>query len=310
MPYPHILTAPYGTNLEAGTTRCISNGEYREQIGDIAQGSFRTGSTTLATDTFPLGGSVGFDAKNFTDQLEAHHAFARGIITNNRLLCVKLLLSLRPANDCYLPEKAPDTPLATDFHGKRLDCLPAGFDDMPQPEILMETFCSAGEALGAALAYAEMQRRLSKAKRDKTPLTLCFVVDEAGSLFDGTPVHEVIKMIRSIPGTESIGFGINCSSLPGTARALKLAQKHGVSQYLTTIYPNATDQDVRILDGSDAVVQATNLRERAKRILTLAHRYPSIHTVGGCCGWDPQSLRWFRCDNHINQPKMGRRTAA
>lgn len=303
MPNPHILTAPYGTNLEAGTTRCISDRRYRNQIGDIARGSFKRGSTALATDTFPLGSYEGFDSRTFAAQLEAHHAFAREIIITDRLN-YRLVFSFRPANDCYLPEEAPDTPLATDFHEERFDCLPS------ETEILMETFCSAGEALGAALAYVRMQSRLSKAQREKTPLTLSFVVDEAGNLFDGIPVHDVIKMIRSFPGTESIGFGINCSSLPGTARALAMAQKHGVSQYLTTIYPNATDKDVRLLDGSDTIFKAADLRERAKIILSLTHQYPNIHTVGGCCGWDPHSLRWLRCENHINQPKMGRRTAA
>lgn len=298
-----ILFPAYGTQLAAfGKThgiddlddpaRVIDSPLHREATVQVARHAIFHGATVATTNTFFARGLLRRDDfLRFQETVRLHHALLHPLIGPGREQARKLLVALGPFGECYDPAAAPDVATARDFHELQLSAL----EGIDFDAVLAETICTAREAEGWALA----------GRARGVNVIPSFVVDAEGKLYDGHSVAETVARIVSQVGP--IDFSINCSSVPGTERALLSGPE---SSRVRLIYPNATDRDPRSLNylahDTGQVVRDDPPDVRADKVLSIARHHSHVRVVGGCCGADPhdiQALAFAQAPAEADLPK-------
>lgn len=285
---PDILFPAYGTQLAAAgkhhgvddlhdPARVLDSQIHRQATVYVARHAIAHGATVATTNTFFARGILRCaDPQRFRETVRAHHALLAPLIGAGRDQARRLLVAFGPLGECYDHENAPDTVTARDFHEQQLSVL----EGLDFDAVLAETLCTVREAEGWVLA----------GRARGVPVIPSFVVDHEGKLYDGHTVAEAIAKIRSLAG-DGARFSINCSSVPGTCRALS----EPGTERVVLIYPNATDRDPRSVDylahDTGQVVRDDSHAVRAEKVIEIASRHPHIQIVGGCCGADPHDVR-------------------
>ena len=104
--------------------------------------------------------------------------------------------SVAPLEDCYRPELAPDAKSCFAEHRACIQCLVEAGVDM----ILIETMCSAHEALAAA-----------ESARACAPHAwgISFCLHDDSTLLDGTPLDQIVPQLM-----DAAFIGVNCVGAP------------------------------------------------------------------------------------------------
>lgn len=254
--------------------KVVEGGIYQHAVYDVAQ-RYANIADVATTNTFGLRRLIhsGEDGL-FREAINSHHKIVRQAMTGARRW-LRELVSLGPVNDCYKPEDAPSTAEAKDFHGQQLSAVRGlhGVDGA-----LIETLGTVREGLGAALA----------ARETGIPAILSFVIGEDGNLLSGETLREAINEIDLSTGSSLLGYSVNCCPISGAEKALAAVGKKG--SRVIAAYPNAIDCDPRKLESLNGIQGVQNPDSRALKLSQLVARYPSLEIIGGCCGFDHDSV--------------------
>lgn len=179
-------------------------------------------------------------------------------------------------HDAYDPLQALSTEDATEYHAWQAQALTnAGVDF-----ILAVTLPALSEALGIAQALSACP----------TPYILSFVVRPAGTLLDGTPLHEAVAGIDGSVDPRPLAFMVNCAHPTVFASALETAAQTdpsvltrviGLQANTSPLSPEELDQAEQ-LEGEDPATFA-------EAMLSLHHRF-GTKILGGCCGTDHRHI--------------------
>ncbi len=297
-----IQPSGYGTELSKNgiSSKNIDNPLYQAALMGLISESIRLGAGIVTTNTFGARTLLkGNHPEEYQRELEGHIHLANYVAARHTRDNLQIAVSFGPYGECYHPSTAPETVGAQEFHGWQFSFIKGvrGIDPS-RFEILAETIGSLKEAMGIMMA----------AKRTEVETVLSFVVNKAGQLLDGTPVHEAIRAIDEHTGGYG-SFGINCSGLPGTEVALNANREVGQRERLTVIYPNSSDRPQCELEGcaENGDHHSEVLEERAKQLIKLAKAHEHIKRLGGCCGCGTEFVKMIR--NALENPYGRMRTA-
>jgi len=178
--------------------------------------------------------------------------------------------SVAPLEDCYSPELAPDIETCKQEHGQMIQCLVEAGVDL----VLIETMCSAHEAIAAA-----------EAARELTPnawaISFCLSTDGLGFLLDGTHISEVIPAIE---GAQFVG--INC--VPATILADHVQH---LRQVLPDNMPIAAYGNVGYADKEGSWVSTDAIEPAKYASYAMEWIEAGATIVGGCCGTTPETIK-------------------
>jgi homocysteine S-methyltransferase len=177
--------------------------------------------------------------------------------------------SVAPLEDCYSPELAPDIETCKQEHGQMIQCLVEAGVDL----VLIETMCSAHEAIAAA-----------EAARELTPnawaISFCLSTDGLGFLLDGTHISEVIPAIE-----DSQFVGINCVPAPMLAD-----QVQHLRQVLPDNIPIAAYGNVGYADEDGGWVSTDAVKPNRFAEYAMQWVDSGASIIGGCCGTTPKTI--------------------
>lgn len=182
-----------------------------------------------------------------------------------------ILGSVAPLEDCYRPDLAPDPESCRSEHARLIGHLLGAGVDL----ILIETMCSAPEALAAAAAA-------EGAAEGKWGISFCMRQDgPAGVLLDGTPVSALAPRIAA-----ARFVGINCIAAPDMARQVThlrtlLPEHQSIAAYANIGYAAS--------DGSWVTTDAVEPGRYAEYARTWLDA--GAGWIGGCCGTTPETIR-------------------
>jgi homocysteine S-methyltransferase len=178
--------------------------------------------------------------------------------------------SVAPLEDCYSPELAPDIETCKQEHGQMIQCLVEAGVDL----VLIETMCSAHEAIAAA-----------EAARELTPnawaISFCLSTDGLGFLLDGTHISEVIP---AIDGAQFVG--INCVPAPMLAD-----QVQHLRQVLPDNIPIAAFGNVGYADEDGGWVSTDAIEPDRYASYAMDWIDAGATIIGGCCGTTPKTIK-------------------
>jgi S-methylmethionine-dependent homocysteine/selenocysteine methylase len=180
--------------------------------------------------------------------------------------------------DAYSVHDAMSSEDAASFHEEQACKLSdAGVDFL-----LAATQPAAGEALGIARAMASRG----------VPYVISFVIRSAGTLLDGTPLHEAVSMIDSAVDPAPLGFMVNCVHPAVFSEALSrsLRSSPGLRERMVGLQGNTSIKSPEELDNLDHLDAAEDPEEFAGSMLEL-HRRFGIKILGGCCGTDGRHIQ-------------------
>ena len=177
--------------------------------------------------------------------------------------------SVAPLEDCYSPELAPDIETCKQEHGQMIQCLVEAGVDL----VLIETMCSAHEAIAAA-----------EAAQEHTPnawaISFCLSTDGLGFLLDGTHISEVIPAIE-----DSQFVGINCVPAPMLAD-----QVQHLRQVLPDNIPIAAYGNVGYADEDGGWVSTDAVKPNRFAEYAMQWVDSGASIIGGCCGTTPKTI--------------------
>jgi homocysteine S-methyltransferase len=182
------------------------------------------------------------------------------------------------AGDAYDPEEALSEDRAATFHRTQaLALADAGVDFL-----MAATLPAASEAVGIAKAMADCG----------VPYVPSFVIRPAGTLLDGTPLHQVVTRIDTDVEPAPLGYMVNC--VHPTVLAEALTREAEVSPDLRSrmlgLQANASTLSPEELDNLDHVDETGSPEAFAREMLAL-HRQFGLKILGGCCGTDERHIR-------------------
>lgn len=207
------------------------------------------------------------------DNVAFLRAIARDIETPAAPVYVGAIIGCR--GDAYAPEEALDPATAAEFHFAQLEELASAGVDVIQAA----TLPAVSEALGIALAMQELQ------ELQETPYILSFVVLSNGTILDGTPLDDAIRLIDRATTHHPAGFMVNCVHPDIAAAALSTMSHH---ERIIGIQGNTASCAPWEIDGSEELVGA-DPEEFAQSIMNVAEAN-SLRIVGGCCGTDERHI--------------------
>lgn len=177
--------------------------------------------------------------------------------------------------DAYRPEEALDAETAYAFHRPQMQALVEGSSDF----LFAATLPACSEARGIARAQAETG----------LPYLLSFVLRPAGTLLDGTPWAEAIKVLDDVPHPP-LGFAVNCVHPKVMAAALAVLEREAPALVRRIVFFQANTSPLSPEELAAASELLTEAPEHlATQIASLQRRY-AIPVTGGCCGTDERHI--------------------
>ncbi|MCP4759868.1 MAG: homocysteine S-methyltransferase family protein [Planctomycetes bacterium] len=247
--------------------------EAPEALFDVHTSYINAGAGAITTNTFRTHArSLG--KAGMADQAESLTWRAVEIACAARDECGQgtlILGSDAPLEDCYRPDRAPDPSTCREEHGRLIGHLVNAGVDL----ILIETMCSAHEALAAASAAED-------AAPGKWGISFCLRPDgPPGVLLDGEPLATIL------PSLASARFvGINCIAAPGMARQVA---------HLRSLLPGgqaiAAYANIGYADGDGAWVTTDAVEPARYAAYARAWVDAGAEYVGGCCGTTPETIQ-------------------
>ncbi len=291
MSKPGVLFCPYGTVLEergreigvsdlANPLKVLDDGAYARETLAVARGYARY-CDVATTNTFGLRGELRRgNAELYREGMEAHHRLVVDALrgsSGNRALYIALGPYGIENHGCYNPDEAPaDAYSSQAFHREQLAVVR---DLQGVGLVLFETVCTAREAIGMALA----------AKSEGLPTAISFVVNKEGRLLSGETLSDTIKQVDAASRSHPSFYSVNCSPIEGVWSAF--AASNGQRGRIAMAYPNASSRDPRELDEADGIVTDLAAEARAEELSQIANLNHHLHIVGGCCGFDHESVQ-------------------
>ena len=245
---PGVLKDIHAAYLKAGADALLSN-------------TFRTHERSLAK------AGIGEQAQALTQEAVSIACAARDEVNPNALIYG----SVAPLEDCYRPDLAPDARECRAEHGQIIrHLIDAGVD-----LVLIETMCSAREALAAAEAAEELSQ-------GKWAISFCLASDgEPGVLLDGTPLEELLPQLT---GAEFVG--VNCVAAPVLAGQVKHLRSVLPPEMAIAAYGN-----VGHVDHERGWVNTDAIDPERYALLALDWIKAGARIIGGCCGTTPATIQ-------------------
>ena len=181
--------------------------------------------------------------------------------------------SVAPLEDCYSPDLAPNMETCKQEHGQMIQYLVEAGVDL----VLIETMCSAPEAIAAAEAA---QAHAPNA----WAISFCLSTDGMGVLLDGTPISDVIPEID-----DAQFVGINCVPAPMLAEQVQHLRKLLPDHIPIAAYGNVGYTDEECGWVSTDAIEPTRYASYAMDWIEAGS---SI--IGGCCGTTPGTITAIR----------------
>jgi S-methylmethionine-dependent homocysteine/selenocysteine methylase len=150
-------------------------------------------------------------------------------------------------------------------HGQMIQYL----NDAGVDLILIETMCSAREAIAAA-----------KSAKDEWAISFCLQPDELGLMLDGTPAIDIIQEFE-----HAKFVGINCYPAPQLA-----AQVKHLSDVMTFDLPIAAYGNVGYADDEGGWINTDAVDPNAFAEYAMDWVKAGASIVGGCCGTTPKTI--------------------
>jgi S-methylmethionine-dependent homocysteine/selenocysteine methylase len=257
------------------TLRNVHTAYLSAGAGAITTNTFRTHERSLAK------AGIGHLAADLTRRAVGIAQAARDDTNSDALV----FGSVAPLEDCYSPDRAPDTDTCRDEHAQHIgNLVDAGVD-----LVLIETMCSAREAMAAVGAAQELA---------PGAWSICFCLSPNGALLDGTPIEEIT------PALSGAAFiGVNCVSAPSLAEHVKRLRVTFHNNMRIAAYGNIGYADK---DGAWVSTDAVDPDRFAEYGMAWIDAGASV--VGGCCGTTPATtlamsdrLSKDRCNNPTQQ---------
>ena len=175
-----------------------------------------------------------------------------------------------PRGDAYGANRTITAEEAEEYHGVQIETLRVAGVDL----VSAMTFNSVPEGVGVARAAAGAG----------LPLSLSFMVDPAGRLLGGTPLHEAVEAVDTQAGDARPDFfGVNCSHPDEFAPALVDGPW---IERLRSLRPNAAMAEKQSLCRIGHLVSG-DPEALGAQIAAIARELPHLDVFGGCCGtWD------------------------
>jgi len=284
-----ILGGPYGTEKErrgfTGDSASIFSSSGNKITGDIANDYIKNGSTLMASNTFWVRNALNNNRDGSTEYQRSLQAeWYRLVQTINNLSTevatqIRTCIALGPHGDCYALR--PNTTAAEyqEFHDNQIGYA-KDLNTLHPDFILFETVNSATEALGQALAL----------QQQNFPGVISFVTNAEGKLLSGENVHDAIREIDQASNNHPLGYMLNCCPPQGLEKSILDCNERTTRPRIIGAYPNAATTNIADLDGSEGVVGVKDPKATAKMINDLSRKY-NLRIVGGCCGFDPESIK-------------------
>lgn len=174
--------------------------------------------------------------------------------------------STGPRGDAYRPEESLDRAEAAAFHAPQVEALASAGPDY----LIANTLPAVREARGIADAFAATG----------VPYILSFVVRPDGTVLDGTPLADAIRLIDETAPEPPAVYGVNC--VHPTALLEALAAVGDASGRVGYYQANASALSPDELDGREEL-DADPPAELAARIREVRDRF-GVTGLGGCCG--------------------------
>ena len=256
-------------------------------LQDVHAAYLAAGAVAITTNTFRTHkrsldkAGIGHLAADLTHQAVAIAQAARDDVNSAALV----FGSVAPLEDCYSPDRAPDTETCRREHTELIGHLMDAGVDL----VLIETMCSAREAMAAVGAAQELA---------PGAWSICFCLSPNGALLDGTPIEEIT------PALSGAAFiGVNCVSAPSLAEHVKRLRATFPNNMRIAAYGNIGYADN---DGAWVSTDAVDPDRFAEYGMAWIDAGASV--VGGCCGTTPATtlamsdrLSKDRCNNPTQQ---------
>ena len=172
---PEVLLDVHRSYLDAGAGAICTN-TFRTHERSLAKAGLVDHAERLTREAYPL------------------HAAARDEVNQDALV----LGSVAPLEDCYSPGRAADVETCRHEHAQLIRYLVDGGVDL----VLVETMCSAHEALAAASAAEDLAP-------GNWAISFCLAPDDPGVLLDGTLLADLLPKLG-----QARFIGINCVAAP------------------------------------------------------------------------------------------------
>lgn len=179
--------------------------------------------------------------------------------------------SIAPLEDCYAPERAPDTATAQREHAEQARRLAEAGADV----LLLETMGTVGEAVAAATGAA----------RNGLPLFVSFLCRDGATLLGGDPLADAVRAVEAA-GADAVL--VNCTAVDAMPACLDTLSRS--TSLPIGCFPNAGSPDLS--SGTWHFDSAMTPERFARAGLTWVQAGAQI--VGGCCGTGPDHIRALR----------------
>ncbi len=181
-----------------------------------------------------------------------------------------------PRGDAYKPAEAPGREEARGYHSAQIAALADGGADV----LYAATLPSVTEALGIADEMAGTG----------LPYVLSFVVRPDGTVLDGTPFADAIRLIDDSVRRPPAGFSVNCVHPSVFSAAMSVVKEAGPELVGRVIWlqANTSAKSPEELDGSEVLEEGEP--SVYARDLADAGRSFAVHVLGGCCGSDVRHI--------------------
>ena len=179
--------------------------------------------------------------------------------------------SIAPLEDCYAPERVPDTATAQREHAEQARRLAEAGADL----LLVETMGTIREAVAAATGAA----------RTGLPLFVSFICRDGAALLGGEPLSDAV---RAAEAAGAVAILVNCTGVDAMPACLDTLSRS--TSLPIGCFPNAGSPDLAA--GTWHFDSAMTPERFARAGLTWVQAGAQI--VGGCCGTGPAHVRALR----------------
>jgi homocysteine S-methyltransferase len=182
-------------------------------------------------------------------------------------------------NDAYSVDASLDVDIAKNYHQEQINI----FKDAQVDFINAVTISGLVEALGISLA----------AQESGLEYTIGFVLNEQGTLLDGTPLHEAIRAIDEKTTQKPLGYLITCTH----ASVILALTAHSEFNHLIGVQTNGSNLPSKTLATMNAPV-ADSPKKFSNDLNALKKQF-GLKIFGGCCGTSREHLQEFAKSNKL-----------
>jgi homocysteine S-methyltransferase len=183
--------------------------------------------------------------------------------------------NIRPKEDCYSPELAPNEFESIKFHEPQISALANSEVDLIMPS----TLPSFKEALGMARLLAET----------KKPYALSFVVTSEGNILDGTPLSQAVRILDEQKKPPEFVM-VNCvhPSIFKECFKKELEKNPSLSTRVLGLQGNTAKVSALELLNTTAL-QTEDAKSFAAATFDLKTSF-GMKILGGCCGTNEEHI--------------------